>query len=175
MKDNVEVRFKKRDIIFSIVLCILGLSLSIFFLAHSYFPVKIICLIWIILVLILLSERILQLDKALKGKVALKLTEEGLSNYTALKTMNIPWNKIEGFQTGFYRTNSISINVSNLAPYRTTKIKNYASLLAYLNDTLSSKPYLLWIDIDMLDIKKSELLAILQHWKLHAAKKKQSI
>lgn len=138
-------------------------------------PVKIICLIWIILVLILLSERILQLNKALKGKVALKLTEEGLSNYTTLKTINIPWNKIKGFQTGFYRTNSISINVSNLAPYRTIKIIDYASLIAFLNDIWSSKPYLLWIDIDMLAIKKAELLAILQHWKLYAAKKNQSI
>ncbi|MEH3114982.1 STM3941 family protein [Pedobacter terrae] len=168
MNDTVEIRFKKGNIIFIIVLTLLGLVLSVFFLFRSYLAVKIICVIWIILMLIFLTERIVQLNKALKRNVALKLSEEGLINFTPIKTVYIPWNKIEGFQTGLYRTSSILVNVSNPAQYK-PKIKDYVSSIAYLNDMFSSKRYLLWIDVDVLDIKKAELLAILQKRKLHAA------
>lgn len=171
MSAIVEIRFKKGDIIFSIALCLLGLILAIFFIFHSYLPEKIICLVWIILMLIILSERILQLNKAIKGKAALTLSEEGLINYTSVKSVSIAWNKIESFKTGLYRTNSILINVNNPGRYRTTTIKGYFSLIAYLNDVLSSKPYLLRIDIDMLNIKKAELLGVLQKRKLYSVKK----
>lgn len=169
MKDIVEISFKKSNIIISILLCVLGLGASIFLLFHAYLPDKIICLAGIILLLVILSERILQLKKSIKGELALNLTKEGLINFTLVKTVSIPWNEIEDFHTGFYRTNSILVNVSNPAQYKTTAIKDYFSLIACLNDMFSSKPYLLWIDIDMLNIKKAELMAILQQWKLHSA------
>lgn len=169
MKDVIEISFKKSNIIFSIVLCLLGLALSIFFLFQSYLPVKIICLIWIILMLIILSERIIQFNKAIKGKAALKLDDDGLNNYTLIKPVSISWNEIEGFRTGLYRTNSILINVISPVQYKTRTIKDFVSLIAYLNNVFSSNPYLLWIDIDVLNITKADLLAILQKWKLHAA------
>ncbi|MFF5379923.1 STM3941 family protein [Pedobacter suwonensis] len=169
MKDTAEISFKKSNIIISILLCVLGLGASIFLLFHAYLPAKIICLAGIILLLVILSERILQLKKSIKGEVALKLSKEGLINFMLVKTVSIPWNEIEDFHTGFYRTDSILVIVSNPAQYKTTAIKDYVSLIAYLNDIFSSKPYLLWIDIDMLDIKQAELLEILQQWKLHSA------
>jgi len=169
MKDTAEISFKKSNIIISILLCVLGLVASIFLLFHTYLPAKIICLAGIILLLVILSERILQLKKAIKGEVALKLSKEGLINFTLVQNVSIPWNEIEDFHTDFYRTNSILVNVSNHAQYKTTAIKDYVSLISYLNDMFSSKPYLLWIDVDVLDIKKAELMAILQQWKLHSA------
>ncbi|WP_412467873.1 STM3941 family protein [Pedobacter sp. KLB.chiD] len=173
MKDVIEIGFKKSNIIFSIALCLLGKVFSVFLLFQSYLPVKIICLIWMMLILIILSERILQLNQAIKEKVALKLDGEGLTNFTPIKTVCIPWNEIEGFQTGLYRTNSISIKVSNPARHKTTTIKDYVSLIAYLNDLFSSRPYLLWIDMDVLNIKKTELLAILHKRQLFIASKNQ--
>jgi len=169
MKDTAEISFKKSNIIISILLCVLGLGASIFLLFHTYLPAKIICLAGIILLLVILSERILQLKKSIKGEVALKLSKEGLINFTLVQTVSIPWNEIEDFHTGFYRTNSILVNVSKPAQYKTTAIKDYVSLISYLNDMFSSKPYLLWIDADVLDIKKAELMSILQQWKLHSA------
>lgn len=126
-------------------------------------------MIRIIFILIILAERILQLKKSITGEVALKLSKEGLINFTIAKTVSIPWNEITGFQTGLYRTDSILIKVDNPGQYKTTTLKNCASLIAYLNDVFSSKPYLLWIDIDMLNIRKADLLAILQKRKLHSS------
>lgn len=160
----LEVKFKKSEIIFSIILCLLGLTFSIFFLFRSYLPVKIICIIWAPVILIILSERISQLKRSRSQNFALKFDEKGITNATVLNGIFIPWDEIKAFQTGFYRTRSIFIDVDNPARYKTTKVKDYMSLIGYLNDLTGIKPYLLWIDIEILNITKDELMAL---WRKH--------
>lgn len=78
-----------------------------------------------------------------------------------MKTIFIPWNEIKQFKTGFYRTNCIYIEPKNLEKYKAIKIKDYVDVIRYLNSFTTVNADLLWIEIDMMDIKKEKLMYLL--------------
>ncbi|RZJ48552.1 MAG: hypothetical protein EOO44_20895 [Flavobacterium sp.] len=165
VEEIVNIKFKESHIIISITLCILGLAFAIWIIIHSYLPVKIIAFAWIMIIAFILLERMLQFLKSRKGIPAIKLNEKGIMNNSVLKATFIPWNEIKEFQTSLYRTQTIFINVNDTTKYKTIKGKRLGSMIGYVNDLISLKPYLLWIDIEILDIKKDELMASLKKHK----------
>lgn len=156
------IKFKTREIMISIILCLSGLAFSVFVLLTTYLSVRLIFILWIVVIGLILLERVAQLRISRKGIAALKLDEYGVTNHTVLKEIFIPWDEINDFQAGFYRTRSIFIDVKTPVKYRTTKIEDYRSLIGYLHNLTTTKSDLLWIDTDLLNIKKEDLLSLLK-------------
>lgn len=146
----------------SIILCLSGLVFSVFVLLKSDLSIQLIATLWMVIIIIILLERIAQLRNSRKGISALKIDEHGITNHTVLKATFIPWHEINDFQAGFYRTRSIFIDVKNRAKYSSTKIRGYQSLIGYLHNLTTTKPDLLWIDTDILDLKREALLSLLK-------------
>ncbi|MNK30387.1 hypothetical protein D3C87_488040 [compost metagenome] len=89
--------------------------------------------------------------------VALKIDELGIVNNTQSKSYFISWDDISAFEIGHYRTRQIYIKPISIDNYPRKK---------YFGLYFTSKSELLWIDSDMLDIKRDELIDILNK-KLH--------
>lgn len=86
------------------------------------------------------------------NNVALKIDELGIVNNTQSKSYFISWNEISAFEIGHYRTRQIYMKPISVDNYPRKK---------YFGLYFTSKPEILWIDSDMLDIKREELLKIL--------------
>lgn len=93
---------------------------------------------------------------------ALKIDEFGIENSTQAKGYFISWGEISAFEIGHFRIRQIYIKPISIDNYPRKK---------YFGLYFTSKPELLWIDSDMLDIKRDELIDILNK-KLHNYKKK---
>lgn len=154
----IEVRFKKSNIRFSMLLCVLGLSFFLYLLISQDFMVKIISVLWLVLISYFLFIRYRQLNIANKGIAGLEVNEEGIINRTPLHPIHLNWYDIESFQTGFYRTSNLFINPKDLEQY---KDKRMVGFLQLIRNIFSPKPEPLWIDTDVLDIEKKELLKLL--------------
>lgn len=95
------------------------------------------------------------------NNTALKIDETGIENNTQSKSHFISWNEISAFEIGHFRTREIYIKPISFDNYPRKK---------YFGLYFTSKPELLWIDSEMIDIKRDELINILNR-KLHNYKK----
>ncbi len=147
-----EIQFSKKELIISIILCLIVFGFILYLFLNSYdFTERFIYGLILILILgFVLKSRIHQYKKYSKGISAIVLNEKGIQNNTQSTTIFINWGDIMTFQTGFYRTREIYIVTKNPEKYER---KSFLKL--------NQKPSLLWIDIDVMDIKRSDLLIIL--------------
>lgn len=98
------------------------------------------------------------------NNVALKIDEFGIENNTLAKSYFISWSEISAFEIGHFRIRQIYIKPISIDNYPRKK---------YFGFYFTSKPELLWIDSDMIDIKRDELINILNR-KLHNYNKKSN-
>ncbi|WP_045500074.1 STM3941 family protein [Chryseobacterium sp. StRB126] len=155
-----EIKFRKSNIIISIILCLLGFFFFVYLLLTQYFVVKIISILWVFIVLYIIFIKYRQLVKVNKGIPGLEISNKGITNHTSLQSVFIDWNDIESFQAGFYRTTNIFIHSKDPAKYKDQWMNNPLQLIGSF---FSSKPESLWIDTETLDIEKKELLVLLNH------------
>lgn len=157
----IRIEFKKSEIIISIILCFLGIAFLMYSLFFSSNMPKAIAIFLILVILHIIYCRLIQLNLCLKHIPALQLDDEGITNHTNLVTKLVRWNEIVDFKTGYYRTNSIYINPKNPELHKVKTVNDYISFIRYVESFFMAKPDLLWIDSDVLTIKKLELLNLL--------------
>lgn len=154
----IEIKFKKNNILFSLYLSILGLAVSVYVLFHLSLIVQLISVFWIAVIAHVIYTKSQQLTKAKKGMPALEINDHGITNNTSPQPIYLRWGEITSFQTGFYRNNNILINPKDPEKYRNKEMNQFFQIIGSI---FSSKPEVLWIDTDVLNIKKDELLRLL--------------
>lgn len=157
----IKIQFKKSKIIISVILCFFGIALLTYLFLFSHLIPKAIAVFLIIVIIQILFGRFRLLNLCLKQIPALIIGKEGITNQTNSETKFIAWDEIIDFRTGYYRTNSIYINPKNLEIHKNIKVTNYISLVRYVSSFFTDKPASLWIDIEVVAIKKKELLNLL--------------
>ena len=155
------VKYKKTELIISIILCGTGILIALGALFYASLSYKIVAMIWFVIIFHLLIFSLKQFSQFKNGIPAIIIDENGITNNTSVKTIFIPWSDIKQFKTGFYRTNSIYIEPKNLDKYKPVKIKDYLDVIRYINSFTTVNADLLWIEIDMMDIKKEKLMYLL--------------
>lgn len=150
------IKFRKSNIIISIILCLLGVSFFIYLMMNEDFIIQIISVFWISIILYILSVRYSQLVTANKGIPGLEMNDKGIFNATVSKPLFVSWEEIESFEYGFYKSNHIFIN-----PKDPEKYKNKNKLIRLIKSIFSPKPDALTIDTDVLETGKKELLILL--------------
>lgn len=164
----IEIKFKTGGILISVILCFIAVILVLIYLIFdraSILQKLIICpfLITVIYVLIFRFKQLLK-SYSKENTVALQINDWGIINNTQHRNRSIRWNEISEFNVGYYRTQQIYIKPKHPENYPRKK---------YFGLYFSSKPDILWIDSDILDIKREKLLNMLNQ-KLNEYKK-QSI
>lgn len=154
----INIKFKKNNILFSLYLSILGLVASVYILFHLNVIVQLISVFWIAVIAHVIYTKYQQLTKAKKGISALEINDHGITNNTSPQSVYLRWGDITSFQTGFYRNNNILINPKEPEKYRNEEKNHFFQIIGRI---FSSKPEVLWIDTDVLNIKKDELLNLL--------------
>ncbi len=151
-----EIRFRKSNIVISIILCLLGISFFVYLWMNEDFIVQVISVFGASVVLYILSIRYRQLVTANKGTPGLEINDKGILNSTLSNPLFLSWKEIESFEYGLYKSNHIFINPKNLEKY---KDKN--KLIRLIKSIFSPKPDALTIDTDVLETGKKELLVLL--------------
>lgn len=153
-----EIKFRKSNIIISIILCLLGISFFVYLLIKEDVIVKVISVIWIGIILYILSIRIRQLTVTRKGIPGLEINDKGILNSTVSEALFISWKDIESFHSGFYKNAQIFIN-----PKDPERYKDKNKLIQLIKSLFSPKPDALTIDTDVLETGKKELLELLNN------------
>lgn len=164
----IEIKFKTGRIMISFILCFIAAILVLLYLIFDRASIseKLIISPFLITVIYVLIFRFKQLlnSYSRENKVALQISDWGIINKTQHRNRSIRWNEISEFKVGYYRTHQIYMKPKHPENYPRKK---------YFGLYFSSKPDILWIDSDILDIKREKLLNILNQ-KLNEYKK-QSI
>lgn len=160
----VDIQFKKSNIMTGIFLCIAFIVLLLFIFytsSNSYAPI-LIFLICITLHILYFHKIKFWIDHK-NGRPGLSIEEQGILNNTADTSIFIPWEEIQSFESGFFRTqNQIFIKVRNEKKYDQVKRTTYLTALNKIGRLFRSKPDLLWIDVDVLAISEQQLLTLLR-------------
>lgn len=155
-----KINFKRSALNTSIILCVGVIFICSYVIYKEYsIPERIALSLFLIAIVYVLALRLKQLYKIYSSgnNVALKIDEFGIENNTQAKSYFISWNKISAFEIGHFRTREIYIKPISIDHYPRKK---------YFGLYFTSKPEILWIDSDMLDIKRDQLINILNS-KLH--------
>ncbi|WP_336958454.1 STM3941 family protein [Chryseobacterium contaminans] len=153
-----EIKFRKGNIIISIVLCLLGISFFVYLLINEDTIIKVISVFWISIILYILSIRLRQLSIANKQTPGLEINDKGILNSTVSKALFISWKDIESFHSGFYKSAQIFIH-----PKDPEKYTDKSKLLQLIKSIFSPKSDVLTIDTDVLETGKKELLILLNN------------
>jgi len=162
--EQTTVNFHPTKIITQIVLCALFIIILGIAVFYSEISKQIIFLFLLFACLyVLIFRNLIQLLRHRNGKPGVNLTPLGLWNYTADTPTFVRWDEIRGFKHGFYRTNDqIFIEVSDPAKFERMNRSAYLHVFYRIGRLFRSKPNLLWIDVNLLDIKTQDLLTLLQ-------------
>lgn len=162
----IEIKFKKSELITSIVLCVAAI---IFITVYVVYDTKahlqkILVIPFLIGVLLLLRTRLINLFKCndTLNNAALIVDQFGITNHTLSKSVSIAWSEISAFKVGFFRTRQIYIQPKHPEKYPRKK---------YFGLYFTSKPSMLWIDSVILDMKREEVLRILNSYLYDQSKK----
>lgn len=160
---QININFHRGKIITRLVLGLLFITFISFCLVQSFNSVKPIFLFLILVSFhILIFHGLAHLNQFRNGKTGLELNNKGIFNNTADTSLFIPWTEVEEFQTGFYRANQqIVIKVRDVNKYHHIKRTAYLTLINRIGLFFRSKPDLLWIDVNLLDINEKQLLNLL--------------
>ncbi|MEJ5105745.1 hypothetical protein [Chryseobacterium sp. MYb328] len=153
-----KIKFRKSNIIISIILCLLGISFFVYLLMKEDFIIQLISVLWISIILYILYIRYRQLTRANSGTSGLEMNDKGILNSTLSSPLFLSWKEIESFKSGFYRSNHIFIKPKNLEKY---KDKN--KLIRLIKSIFSPKPDILMIDTDVLETGKKKLFVLLNN------------
>ena len=151
----IEIKFKRSAFTTSIILCVVSILFCSYLIYTEYnIPAKIALSLFLGVIIFVLIFRSKQLYKIYSSgnKTALKIDKPGIVNNTQAKSYFISWSEISAFEIGHFRTREIYIKPISIDNYPRKK---------YFGLYFTSKPELLWIDSDMLDIKRDELISIL--------------
>lgn len=161
--EQVKINFHRGKIITRLALGLVFILFISFCLIYESNSVKPIFVFLILVSLhIFIFHGIVHLLQHNKGEFGLVLNEKGITNNTGDTSIFVPWDEIESFQHGFYRANQqIFIKVNDLNKYHHIKRTGYLTLINRIGKFFRSKPDLLWIDVNLLDIKEKHLLALL--------------
>ncbi|WP_341832638.1 STM3941 family protein [Sphingobacterium thalpophilum] len=157
----IKINFSKGKIIISMLLCFLPVVIGLYAWLYYDFIIKLTSTIWVLVAASVFYLRLQQLNRYRRGEAALIIDEHILLNNSILKPKQIPWTDIDYFVTGLYRTNSIFIKLNDLSSLRKEKTSRLIHLLSFIDCNLSTKHASFWIDIDVIDIKEKELMALL--------------
>ncbi|KFC18907.1 STM3941 family protein [Epilithonimonas lactis] len=151
----IEINFKRSAFNTSISLFVGAILICSYLIYKEYnIPERIALSLFLIATVFVLIFRLKQLHKLYSSgnNVALKIDEFGIENNTQAKSYFISWSEISAFEIGHFRTRQIYIKPIN---------PNHFPRKKYFGFYFTSKPELLWIDSDMIDIKRDELINIL--------------
>lgn len=159
-----EIKFKKKKLITSIVLCLAFMIFLVYatiYASNSYKPISILLLL--IAIHILYFHNIKALKLYYKGYFGIKVNEFGITNNTQDTNIFIPFEEIVEFRNGYYRSQN-QIYIVTVHPQKYNQVER-STYLHYFNKVgmfFRSKPDLLWIDVNLLDITETELLSLLR-------------
>lgn len=159
----MEIKFKRSAFTTSIILCVVAILFCSYLIYKEYnISERIVLSLPLIATVFVLIFRLKQLYKIYSSgnNFALKIDEFGIENNTQDKSYFISWSEISAFEIGHFRIRQIYIKPLSIDNYPRKK---------YFGLYFTSKPELLWIDSDMIDIKQDELIHILNN-KLHIYK-----
>lgn len=151
----IIINFKRSAFVSNIILCVGAILFCSYLIYAEYnIPEKIVLSLFLVVTVFVLIFRLKQSYKMYSSgnNVALKIDELGIVNHTQSKSYFISWNEISAFEIGHYRTRQIYMKPISVDNYPRKK---------YFGLYFTSKPEILWIDSDILDIKREELLNIL--------------
>ena len=173
--ERVSIRFHRGKIVTRLVLGLVFLAFFSFSFFQSDNSTKPIFLFLILVSLhVLIFHSLNHFNQHNKGKYGIELNDNGITNNTGNTSVVIPWTEIEDFRTGFYRANQqIFIKVGNPDKYHQLKRSAYLTFINRIGKFFRSKPDLLWIDVNLLDINEKQLLSLL-HLKLNKVKTGQA-
>ena len=171
MNERISISFHRGKIVTRLVLCLAFIAFILFCLIQSNNSVKPIFLFLIFVSLhILIFHGIAHLMQYRLKQSGLELKKNGIVNNTGDTSVFIPWSEIDRFEHGFYRANQqIFIKVNEPNKYNEIQRGTYLTFVHYLGKFFRTKPDLLWIDVNLLDINEKQLLALL-HSKLSDSK-----
>lgn len=169
---KLRIAFKLSKIIWGAVLCALFVALLLAGIFYLYYPQKLIFVFLCYISLhIFIFEKIRHLLQYKKRKRGLTITREGLFNNTVDTEVFIPWKEITDFGYAYYRANNqIFINVEDPEKYEKLPRNTYLTWFHHIGKFFRTKPGILWIDVDTLDITEDQLIHLLP-WLLHEAKR----
>lgn len=151
----IEIKFRRSAFTTSIIICVVAILFCSYLIYIGYnIPEKTALSLFIVATIFVLIFRLKQTYKIYSSgnKTALKIDELGIVNNTQSKSYFISWNEISAFEVGHFRTREIYIKPISIENYPRKK---------YFGLHFTSKPELLWIDSEMIDIKRDELINIL--------------
>lgn len=171
MNERISISFHRGKIVTRLVLCLAFIAFILFCLIQSNNSVKPIFLFLIFVSLhILIFHGIAHLMQYRLKQPGLELKKNGIVNNTGDTSVFIPWSEIDRFEHGFYRANQqIFIKVNEPNKYNEIQRGTYLTFVHYLGKFFRTKPDLLWIDVNLLDINEKQLLVLL-HSKLSESK-----
>ncbi|SOD15258.1 STM3941 family protein [Pedobacter xixiisoli] len=169
--EQTGIGFQHGKIVTRIILGFAFLAFVSFCLFQSDNSIKPIFLFLILVSLhIIVIHGLRHLIQHNNAKLGLAFDKKGITNNTADTSVFIPWTEIEDFQTGFYRANQqIFVKVSNPDKYHQLRRSAYLTFINRIGKFFRSKPDLLWIDVNLLDINEKHLLNLL-HSKLEESR-----
>lgn len=153
----LEIKFKKGEILLSIVLRLSAIAFIIYFMYNEgYILMRFLGIPFLLGIIWVLRLRINQVLKNYNSNnySALKIDEKGIFNNTLINNFFIEWKEIAEFKTGYFSHRQIFIEPKNPTKY---PIKKYFGI------AFSSKADMLWIDSDVIDMNRQELLQILNN------------
>lgn len=151
----ISIKFNIKTMFINLLICLIGI---VFFSWRFYIEYALTFKILIFLIIIVLISIIyyrIKLFYNIRSKnqyIGLIINENGIINNTNLFNHFIKWDSINDFKTGYFRTREIYIEPINVSEFPRKK---------YLGLYFNSKPNYLWINGDILDINKNDLMNIL--------------
>ena len=155
----IEIKYKKSELLFAIIFGLVVIVFLSYLLIYETILVKFISAFFIILIIhIVVYVKIKQYQQFNEGTAALQIDDNGIINNTRSKTKFIAWNEISDFKTGFYKNyNLIYINPK----VKKIKVNDFRTLNTWINIFTTNDDPLLYIQPEFLDIKKKDLLNLL--------------
>jgi len=162
-RKTLQIIFKPSNIIWGAALCAVFIVLFLVGIFFGDYPQK---FVFVFLTYIslhyLIFNKMRHLSQHKKGKAGLTITDEGLFNNTGDTEVFIPWKEIINFQYGYRRTNrQIFINVTDPEKYEKLARNAYLTWFHRVGKFFRTKPHILWIDAEDLNIPQERLIALL--------------
>lgn len=164
MKNMIEIKFSESKLVTGILInlaFIIGLFFVTIYSANSYKPISIFLIFISIHILIFHKTKpFLHYKKDVSG---VNIDENGILNNTENTPIFIEWKEIKNFKNGYFRTqNQIFIETINQDKYNYIKRNTYLNYFNKIGMFFRTKPDLLWIDVNVLNIEEDELLTLLR-------------
>ncbi|RZK21022.1 MAG: hypothetical protein EOO86_02440 [Pedobacter sp.] len=160
----IEIKFSKNKLVTGVLInlaFIIGLFFITIYAENSYKPISLFLIF--ISAHIMIFHQIKSYRHCKKNLSGVNIDENGILNNTQNTPVFIEWKEIKRFSNGYFRAqNQIFIETINQDQYNHIKRNFYLTCFNKIGLLFRSKPDLLWIDVNLLNIKEDELLSLLR-------------